>query len=92
MGPGRPIVLGVEGETRDIIERAGCDIPIEPESPQELTAAVRHLAERPEVAREMGAKAWRAPCASTTAGSWPRALRTCSPSWSGRRSPGPSRT
>jgi glycosyltransferase involved in cell wall biosynthesis len=56
MGAGRPIVLGVEGETRDIIERAGCGIPIEPESPQELAAAVRHLAERPELAREMGAK------------------------------------
>jgi glycosyltransferase involved in cell wall biosynthesis len=56
MGAGRPIVLGVEGETRDIIERAGCGIPIEPESPQALAAAVRHLAERPELAREMGAK------------------------------------
>jgi glycosyltransferase involved in cell wall biosynthesis len=56
MGAGRPIVLGVEGETRDIIERAGCGIPIEPESPQGLAAAVRHLAERPELAREMGAK------------------------------------
>jgi glycosyltransferase involved in cell wall biosynthesis len=56
MGAGRPIVLGVEGETRDIIERAGCGIPIEPENPEELAAAVRQLAERPELAREMGAK------------------------------------
>jgi glycosyltransferase involved in cell wall biosynthesis len=56
MGAGRPIVLGVEGETRDIIERAGCGIPIEPESPQALAAAVRRLADRPELAHEMGAK------------------------------------
>jgi glycosyltransferase involved in cell wall biosynthesis len=56
MGAGRPIVLGVEGESRDIVERAGCGIPIEPENPEQLAAAVQNLAERPELAREMGAK------------------------------------
>jgi glycosyltransferase involved in cell wall biosynthesis len=56
MGAGRPIVLGVEGEARAIVEGAGCGIAIEPESPEQLAAAVRHLAERPELAREMGAK------------------------------------
>jgi glycosyltransferase involved in cell wall biosynthesis len=56
MGAGRPIVLGVEGETRDIIERAGCGIPIEPENPEELAAAVHYLAGRPKLAREMGAR------------------------------------
>ena len=56
MGAARPIVLGVEGEARDIIERAGCGIPIEPENPEQLASAVQYLAERPEVAGAMGAK------------------------------------
>ena len=56
MGAGRPIVLGVEGELRGIIEGAGCGIPVEPENPEQLAVAVRRLAERPELAREMGAK------------------------------------
>jgi glycosyltransferase involved in cell wall biosynthesis len=56
MGMGRPIVLGVEGEARDLIERAGCGIPVEPENPEQLAAAVHHLAECPDLAHEMGAK------------------------------------
>jgi glycosyltransferase involved in cell wall biosynthesis len=56
MGAGRPIVLGIEGETREIVERAGCGIPIKPENPEQLAAAVRYLADRPEFAREMGAR------------------------------------
>ena len=56
MAAGRPIVLGVEGEARDIVERAGCGIPVEPENAQQLAAAVRDLADRPELAQEMGAK------------------------------------
>lgn len=56
MGAGRPIVLGVEGESRGIIEGAGCGIPVEPENPEQLAVAVRQLAERPELARAMGAK------------------------------------
>ena len=56
MGAGRPIVLGVEGEARDIVERAACGIPVEPENAEQLAAAVHYLAERPELAREMGAK------------------------------------
>ena len=56
MAAGRPIVLGVEGETRDIVERAGCGIPVEPENPEQLAAAVQHLAECPELARAMGDK------------------------------------
>jgi glycosyltransferase involved in cell wall biosynthesis len=56
MGAGCPIVLGVEGESRGIIERAGCGIPVEPENPEQLAIAVRQLADRPELARAMGAK------------------------------------
>jgi glycosyltransferase involved in cell wall biosynthesis len=56
MGASRPIVLGVEGEARDIVERAGCGIPVEPENPEQLAAAVQHLAECPEAGRAMGAK------------------------------------
>ncbi|MBI4822366.1 MAG: glycosyltransferase family 4 protein [Deltaproteobacteria bacterium] len=38
-----PIVLGVEGETRALVERAGCGIPIPPESPAALVDAVCRL-------------------------------------------------
>jgi len=56
MGAGRAIVLGVEGEARGIVESAGCGIPVEPENPEQLAAAVHYLAERPELARAMGAR------------------------------------
>jgi glycosyltransferase involved in cell wall biosynthesis len=50
----RPIVLGVEGESRRIVEEAGAGIPITPESAEELARAVVALADDPERARQMG--------------------------------------
>lgn len=44
MGSGKPIVLGVEGEARDVLERAGCGIPVPPEDPVALAEAIRSLA------------------------------------------------
>jgi glycosyltransferase involved in cell wall biosynthesis len=50
----RPILLGFEGESREIVEEAGCGLGFEPENPQALANAVRRLAADPELAREMG--------------------------------------
>lgn len=52
MAMARPIVLGVEGECRGIIEEAGCGVCIEPESDEQLAAAVLALyRDRPGAAR-----------------------------------------
>jgi glycosyltransferase involved in cell wall biosynthesis len=55
----RPIILGVEGESRRIVEEAGAGIPIAPESAEELAQAVATLADDPERARQMGRKGRR---------------------------------
>jgi glycosyltransferase involved in cell wall biosynthesis len=45
----RPIVLGVEGESRDLVAEAGCGIAIAPESAGELADTVVRLAGDPEL-------------------------------------------
>ena len=50
----RPIILGYEGESREIVEEAGCGVGIEPENAKALAAAARRLAADPDLAREMG--------------------------------------
>ncbi len=52
-----PIVLGVRGEARRIIDNAGAGIPIPPEDPKALVEAVRRLKERPELHAEMAENA-----------------------------------
>ena len=55
----RPIILGVDGESRRIIQDAGAGIPITPESAEELAEAVVTLADDPHRAREMGRRGRR---------------------------------
>lgn len=43
MGMALPIIIGVEGESRRIIEDAGAGIGVEPENPQALADAIRQL-------------------------------------------------
>ncbi len=50
----RPIVLGVEGEARDLLDAAGAGIGIVPEDAGQLAAAVRRLKDRPDEAAAMG--------------------------------------
>lgn len=50
----RPIILGVEGESREIIEEGACGICIEPENPQALADAVMTLCENRELAESLG--------------------------------------
>lgn len=57
MGMATPIILGVEGESREIVEAAGAGIPIEPENATELADAVRRLAQDPALCREIGERA-----------------------------------
>lgn len=50
----RPIILGVEGYSAELIEEAGAGICITPENDGELVAAVKRLAGHPEEAAAMG--------------------------------------
>ena len=49
MAMGRPIVLGVEGEARALLDEAGAGIGITPQSAEELAAAVKRLADDREL-------------------------------------------
>jgi len=49
-----PIILGVEGEARTVLDDAGAGIGITPENADELTAAVVTLAQNPALARQFG--------------------------------------
>lgn len=50
----KPIVMGVEGESREIIDAAGSGIGIEPENPIELAAAVKRLADSASLCAQLG--------------------------------------
>lgn len=50
----RPIILGVEGNSADLLRRAKSGICIEPENAQELGEAIVKLADDPELRRQMG--------------------------------------
>jgi glycosyltransferase involved in cell wall biosynthesis len=54
MATGKPVILSAAGESARILEKAGAGIVVSPESPRELAAAVRWLAEHPAEAAEMG--------------------------------------
>ena len=58
MGMATPIVIGVEGEAREIVEVAGGGIAIEPENAEQLAEAVRRLSDNPELGAEMGNRAY----------------------------------
>ena len=50
----RPLVLGVEGESRELVEAGGCGICIEPENDLELSEALRTLAQDKAFAVKLG--------------------------------------
>ena len=52
---GRPIILGVEGEARALLDEAGAGIGITPQSAEELAAAVKRLADDSELRARLGA-------------------------------------
>jgi glycosyltransferase involved in cell wall biosynthesis len=54
MSCGRPVILGVDGQARAILEEACGGLAIEPENAAALASAIRYLAANRETARELG--------------------------------------
>ncbi len=54
MAAGRPVILAIEGVIKEVVEEAQAGIAVPPGNPDELASAIRHLAENPEICREMG--------------------------------------
>jgi colanic acid biosynthesis glycosyl transferase WcaI len=54
MSCARPVILGVDGQARAILEEARGGLGIEPEDSGALVKAIRYLAANPEVARTLG--------------------------------------
>ncbi len=54
MSCARPVILGVDGQARAILEEAGAGIVIEPENSAALVDAIRNLCAYPERGRELG--------------------------------------
>jgi glycosyltransferase involved in cell wall biosynthesis len=59
MAMGLPIILGVDGESRALVEQVGCGIAISPEDAEGLANAVCTLAADPDHARSMGERGRR---------------------------------
>lgn len=59
LGCGRPILLSVEGEAKELVEESGGGISIEPESARALRDALERLASDPGLGREMGERGRR---------------------------------
>jgi glycosyltransferase involved in cell wall biosynthesis len=56
MAAGRPILLGVRGDAREMLERAGAGLACEPEQPGDIARAVKEfVAMPPESRAAMGA-------------------------------------
>lgn len=58
----KPIVLGVKGESREIIEAADAGITIEPENASELAQAIEHLADSSELCDKFGDSGYKYVC------------------------------
>ena len=56
MSCARPVILGVDGQARQILEEAGAGLAIEPENSEALVRALTYLAENPEAASNFGRK------------------------------------
>jgi len=59
MAMSKPVILAVEGESREIVECSGAGICIEPENPTQLAQRVRELADRPTLCAELGERGRR---------------------------------
>lgn len=56
MSCARPVILGVDGQARQIVEQAGSGIVIEPENADALRAAIQQLAANRQLANSLGQK------------------------------------
>jgi len=55
LAAGRPVVLNIDGVIRQVVEEAGAGVYVPAADGKALAAAIRHLADDPEMARRMGA-------------------------------------
>ncbi len=56
MSCSRPVILGVDGQAREIVEEAGAGLVIEPENSGALVKAIHQLSASPELGRALGQK------------------------------------
>jgi glycosyltransferase involved in cell wall biosynthesis len=54
MSCARPVILGVEGQARHILEEAGAGLAIEPENADALAAAITQFDRNRELAKALG--------------------------------------
>lgn len=54
MAAGKPVILAIDGVIREVVERAGCGVSVEPGSPEALAEAVFRLSQDPQLGRAMG--------------------------------------
>ncbi len=54
MAAGRPLLLAIDGVSRQVMEAAGCGLFVRPGDPHALAEAVQQLAANPQSAQEMG--------------------------------------
>lgn len=54
----KPLVAGVEGETRTIIEKSGAGIPVRPEDPDEMNKAIEQLYQDKDLYRTMASNGY----------------------------------
>jgi glycosyltransferase involved in cell wall biosynthesis len=54
MSCGRPVVLGVNGQAREILDQCGGGIYVEPENPVALCEAIRNLQQQDFLRNSMG--------------------------------------
>jgi len=54
MAAGKPVILCIDGVIRELVERAGAGVFVEPGNTEELAAAVTKLADNPQLCRKMG--------------------------------------
>jgi len=54
MACGRPVVLGVDGYARTVLERADAGVFVEPENDEALATAIVRLARDPELCAKFG--------------------------------------
>jgi glycosyltransferase involved in cell wall biosynthesis len=50
----RPILMAIDGVSRQLVEDAKCGLYVEPENPEELAKAILYLKQNPEITRVMG--------------------------------------
>ena len=54
MSCGRPVILGVEGQAREIVEKAQAGVCIQPENAKQLAQAVTRLAADSALRKSLG--------------------------------------